>query len=106
MSDSRWWSKLIKVKQVKSTPAGGCLVVDYDVPGEPGPRTVEVDLLELRERLRGLKRLTGEDPDEAMVKRVLRTLIGELRVGSKPTIPAYDYTRLINIDLEAEEVPR
>jgi len=105
---------MIKVRQVRSTPYGGLLVVDYDIPGEPSPRTAEVDLLELRERLKQLKRLTGEDPTEAEARRVLKALIDELRAGSKPTIPTIDYTRLINIDLEAadaepkaaEEVPR
>lgn len=95
---------MIKVRQVIAGPTGAELVIEYDTLDElnqPTIKTARVDLDEVRERLRQVKRLTGLDPSEETIKSILKTLIDELRINRRPILPTYDYTKLIGIDLEA-----
>lgn len=98
---------MIKVKQVLTGPMGAELVIDYDdldMQNQPTVKTARVDLEEVRERLKTVKRLTGLDPTEETIKNILKTLINEIRTHRRPTLPRYDYTRLIGLDLEEKEI--
>lgn len=100
---------MIKVTQVLTGPTGTELAVEFDdldEQGQPIIKTTWVKEEEVRERLKTVKRLTGLDPDEVIVKNVLKTLIKEIRAHRKPLLPSYDYTQLIDLDLEAEEEER
>jgi hypothetical protein len=95
---------VIKVRQVKVKHGVGCITIDYDVTDDSGNVRVEsldVSISDVNDRLRELKRLTGVDPTESDVKNVLKTLVNEVRAGMKPLLPYYDYSLLIEVDLEA-----
>jgi hypothetical protein len=95
---------VIKVKQVKVKHGEGYITIEYDVNDDSGNVSVEsldVSISDVNDRLRELKRLTGVDPTESDVKNVLRALVNEVRAGVKPLLPYYDYSLLIEVNLEA-----
>ncbi len=90
---------MIKVKHSE-----GYITIEYDVTDDSGNVRVEsldVSISEVNERLCELKRLTSVDPTEGDVKNVLKALVNEVRASVKSLLPYYDYSQLIEVDLEA-----
>jgi len=77
------------------------LLVEYDGPFE-GTRMLEIDMDDVRERLRQVSQALGRKPSKHDLKDALSAIVKEARKKKQlPNLPL-NVSSLIGVDLEAE----
>ena len=92
---------MIKLKQIISKHGETTLIFDVDFP-DGSARETEIPLSEVVERLRELKNLTGRNPTKRDARDIIKVMIDEMRRKREPFPQRFDFTKWINMDLEAE----
>ena len=93
---------MIKLKLVEMRNGETTLVFVAD--GFPeGTREVEIPLSEIVEKLKTVKQILGQPLTIQDAKNVIITLINQLREQKTPIAKRFDFTKYINVDLEAEK---
>jgi len=89
---------MIKIKQVYTEHGEGYLTVEYDVEGRL--KQVTISLGDVAEKLRELKAIVGRKLTVQDLKDVVKTLIDKHREGQAVLLEKFDFSPLIDVDLE------
>jgi hypothetical protein len=71
----------------------------FEVEGE----LVEASMDEVSDKIKAYVELVGEQPDEADLKRILKTTVRKLYAKGKKKMEKPDFTKFIDEELEEEE---
>ena len=91
---------MIKLKQV-ATDLGEC-VLTFEFDHEGNTYTVDIHERDIIERLRLLRRVLGRKLTVQDLKDVIIKIINEIRERKESLEGRFDYSQLIDVDLEAE----
>jgi|GEM_PF-1921322 len=91
---------MIKLKSVKRTLNETILSFDYDLEDEI--LSVDIDEKDLNERLKLLRELLGRELTYQDLKDVIKSIIASVRKGKYEFPQRFDYSSLINMDLESQ----
>jgi len=89
---------MIKLKSVRRTLNETILSFDYDF--EDKILSVDIDEKDLNERLKMLKEILGRELTYQDLKDVIKSIIAEVRKGKYEFHQRFDYSLLINEDIE------
>ena len=94
--------EMLRLKQIRVV--NGEFTLFFEADGFPeGVRQIQIPQSEVVERLKELKRLTGRKPTLRDVKDIIKVLVDEMRRKREPFPQRFDFTKWIDMDLEAEE---
>jgi len=93
---------VIKVKQIKMEQGKFTLQVEYDGFFQ-GTRLIQIDVDEVRERLKQSSRVLGRRSSKQDLKDVIKALIQEARETGAPVEQPFALAALVEVDLEAEK---
>jgi hypothetical protein len=71
----------------------------FEVEGE----LVEASMDEVSDKIKAYVEIVGEQPDEADLKKILKTTVRKLYAKGKKKMEKPDFSKLIDVELEEEE---
>ncbi len=89
---------MIKIRKVVSSANNTFLTIDYDLDGKVF--SVNINAIDIEEKMKELRELLGRELTEQDLKDVIRSFINKIRKGERPFPQRFDYSKLINEDLE------
>jgi len=90
---------VIVLKQIATEHGITYFMFEYDLDGKVFQ--IIIQEREIIEKLKQVHGLLGRKPSLQDLKEIIVQMINEVRKGRKPFLEAYDYSKFININLEA-----
>lgn len=94
---------MIKIRAISMTKGHNIFTVEYsETSSSETLHTVDIDQIDIDERVKTLQAATGKTASDTDLRNIIIRLIAEVRAGVAKLSPSFNYTGLIDVDLETD----
>ncbi len=94
---------MIKIRAISMTKGHNIFTVEYsETSSSETHHTVDIDQTDIDERVKTLQAATGKTASDTDIRNIIIRLIAEVRAGVAKLSPTFNYTGLIDVDLETD----
>ena len=90
---------MIRLVQITTEQGITSFIFEYDLEGEI--LRLDINEREIIEKAREFCVLLGRNPTVQDLKEIVIQIVNEVRAGKRPFLEKYDYSKWIDVDLEA-----